>query len=322
MKNYTTDQIRNVAILGHGSAGKTSLVEAMAFLCGVTNRLGKVDDGTSLSDFDKEEQKRKFSINMSVVPLEYENCKINVLDTPGYFDFVGEAEAAVSAADAAVIVVSGKAGVEVGTEKAWDLCEKYNLPRMFFVTDMDIDNASYREVVETLTEKYGKRIAPLYQPIRENEQFVGYVNVIKKAGRRFREVGKYDECEIPDYCLDNMNICRDALLEAVAETSDEFMERYFAGEEFTVGEIRAAVQFNVQSGDIVPVSMGSAIYVQISCSTSRARTSVNAPGSTVRRMRSSKRITTSRSRRVPISSRRSSIRSSVNIRYLRFAPVS
>jgi len=262
MKNFTTDQIRNVAVLGHGGAGKTSLVEAMAFLAGLTNRLGKVDDGTSLSDYDKEEQKRKFSISTTLVPMVWEDTKINFLDTPGYFDFVGEVEEAVSAADAAIIVVSGKAGVEVGTEKAWDLCEKYKLPRMFFISDMDIDNASYREVVETLTSKYGKIIAPFYQPIRENEKFVGYVNVVKKAGRRFRDVGQRDECEIPDYCIENMNICRDALMEAIAETSDEFMDRYFNGEEFTVDEIRAALRFNVQSGDIVPVEMGSTIFVQ------------------------------------------------------------
>ena len=262
MKVYTTDQIRNVVILGHGGCGKTSLVEAMAFLAGVTSRLGKVEDGNTISDFDKEEQKRLFSISTSVIPMEWEDAKINVLDTPGYFDFVGEVEEAVSAADAAVIVVSGKSGVEVGTEKAWDLCEKYNLPRMFFVTEMDIDNASYREVVETLTEKYGKKIAPFYQPIRENEEFVGYINVVKKAGRRFRPVGLRDECEIPEYSKENLDICRDALLEAVAETSEEFMDRYFAGEEFSLDEIRAALRFNVLDGSIIPVAMGSTINVQ------------------------------------------------------------
>ncbi|MDD6435454.1 MAG: elongation factor G [Clostridiales bacterium] len=261
MNNYTTDQIRNVVLLGHGGAGKTSLVEAMAFLSGLTNRLGKVDDGTSLSDFDKEEQKRKFSISTSVVPVEWKGHKINLLDTPGYFDFVGEAEEAAGAADAAIIVVSAKAGVEVGTEKAWDLCEKFNLPRMFYVADMDIDNASYREVVETLTEKYGSRIAPLYQPIRENEKFVGYVNVIKQKGRRFIGLGKREEIPVPDYCVENMNTCREALIEAVAETSEEMMDRYFAGEEFSEGEIRSAVKQNVITGDMVPVEIGSSTNV-------------------------------------------------------------
>ena len=164
MNVYTTDSIRNVVLLGHGGCGKTSLVEAMAYVSGLTGRLGKVSDGTTISDYDKEEIKRKFSINTSVVPLIWKDTKINLLDTPGYFDFVGEAEEAVAAADAAIIVVSGKAGVEVGTEKAWELCEKYKLPRMFFVSEMDVDHASFREVVEKLTELYGKKIAPLHFP--------------------------------------------------------------------------------------------------------------------------------------------------------------
>ena len=254
---YTTDQIRNVVVLGHGGCGKTSLVEAMAHVSGLTSRIGKVSDGNTLSDYDKEEIKRKFSISTSVVPIVWRDIKINFLDTPGYFDFVGEVEEAVAAADAAIIVVSGKSGVEVGTQKAWDLCEKYNLPRMFFISEMDVDNASFREVVETLTEQYGKKIAPFYQPIRENEKFVGYVNVVKKSGRRFTGIGQREKCEIPDYCLDNLEIYREALMDAVAETSEEFMERYFAGEEFTPSEIIAALRFNVGDGSIIPVSMGS-----------------------------------------------------------------
>lgn len=254
---YTTDQIRNVVVLGHGGCGKTSLIEAMAHVSGLTSRIGKVSDGNTLSDYDKEEIKRKFSITTSVVPIIWNEVKINFLDTPGYFDFVGEVEEAVAAADAAIIVVSGKAGVEVGTQKAWDLCEKYNLPRMFFISEMDVDNASFREVVEDLTEVYGKKIAPFYQPIRENEKFVGYVNVVKKSGRRFTDIGKREKCDIPEYCMPNLEIYREALMEAVAETSEEFMERYFAGEEFTPSEIIAALRFNVSDGSIIPVSMGS-----------------------------------------------------------------
>lgn len=262
MKVYRTDEIRNVVLLGHGGSGKTSLVEAMAYVSGATNRMGKISDGNTISDFDKEEQKRKFSISASLTLIEWEKAKINILDTPGYFDFVGEVEEAVSAADAAVIVVSGKAGVEVGTEKAWNLCDKYNLPRMIYVTEMDVDDASFREVVETLTAKYGKVIAPHFQPIRENEKLVGYVNVIKNAGRRYTGIGEREECEIPDYCLPNLQICRDALMEAVAETSEEFMERYFNGEEFSVEEIRAALRSEVVDGSIVPVGMGSNIQAQ------------------------------------------------------------
>ncbi len=256
MKVYTTDKIRNVVLLGHGGSGKTSLLEAMAYLSGLTSRMGKVTDGNTISDYGKEEQKRKFSINTSLVALEWDDIKINVLDAPGYFDFVGEAQEAVAAADAAVIVVSGKSGIEVGTEKAWDLCEKYKLPRMFYVSEMDVDNASFRQVVEDLTEKYGKKIAPFHLPIRENEKFVGYVNVVSQNGNRWQ--GKdVVECEVPEYNKENLGICRDALMEAVAESSEEMMERYFGGETFSDAEIRAALRANVNDGSIVPLTMGS-----------------------------------------------------------------
>ena len=262
MKVYRTDEIRNVVLLGHGGSGKTSLAEAMAYVSGATSRMGKIADGNTISDFDKEEQKREFSISTSLVPIEWEKAKINILDTPGYFDFVGEVEEAVSAADAAVIVVSGKVGVEVGTEKAWELCDKYKLPRMVYVTEMDVDDASFRQVVQDLTERYGKVIAPHFQPIRENEKLVGYVNVIKNAARRYTGVGQREECEIPEYCKPNLEIYRDKLLEAVAETSEAFMERYFEGDEFSVEEIRSAMRTEVMDGDIVPVAMGSNIQAQ------------------------------------------------------------
>ena len=256
MNVYTTDKVRNVVLLGHGGAGKTSLVESMAYLAGITSRMGRVEDGNTVSDFGKEEQKRKISISTTVVPIEWEGVKINILDTPGYFDFIGEVEEGISAADAAIIVVSGKAGVEAGTEKAWELCEKYKLPRMIYVTDMDVDNASFKNVVETLTEMYGKKIAPFHFPIRENEKFVGYINVVSENANRW--VGKeVEECEIPDYSKDNLALYKDTLMEAVAETSEEFMERYFGGETFTENEIRAALRTNVIDGSIVPISMGS-----------------------------------------------------------------
>ena len=257
-----TDRIRNVVLLGHGGAGKTSLVEAMAYLSGITNRLGKVTDGNTVSDYDKEEIKRKFSITTSVVPIEWGKVKINVLDTPGYFDFVGEVEEAVAAADAAIIVVSGKDGVQVGTQKAWELCEKYNLPRMFFVTEMDIDDVSYRKVVGELTELYGKKIAPLHMPIREEGKFVGYVNIVKQAGRRYIERGQKKECPVPEYLQEYLEQYHDTLMESVAEISEEFMDRYFAGEAFSVAEVSAALKMNISDGSIVPVCMGSTINIQ------------------------------------------------------------
>lgn len=262
MKVYRTDEIRNVVLLGHGGSGKTSLAEAMFYVSGAVSRMGKISESNTTSDFDKEEQKRGFSISTSLIPIEWEKAKINILDTPGYFDFVGEVEEAVSAADAAVIVVSGKAGVQVGTEKAWELCDKYNLPRMVYVTEMDMDDASFRQVVEDLTVRYGKKIAPHFQPIRENEKLVGYINIIKNAGRRYTGIGQREECEIPDYCLPNLKILRDSLMEAVAETSEEFMDRYFEGDEFSIEEIRAAMRTEVMDGDIVPVAMGSNVQAQ------------------------------------------------------------
>ena len=262
MKVYRTDEIRNVVLLGHGGSGKTSLAEAMLYVSGAISRMGKISDSNTVSDFDKEEQKRGFSIGTSIIPIEWEKAKINILDTPGYFDFVGEVEEAVSAADAAVIVVSGKEGVQVGTERAWELCDKYDLPRMVYVTEMDLDDASFRQVVADLTDRYGKKIAPHFQPIRENEKLVGYINVIKNAGRRYTGIGQREECEIPEYCKENLAILRESLMEAVAETSEEFMERYFNGDEFSIEEIRAAMRTEVMEGAIVPVAMGSNTQVQ------------------------------------------------------------
>lgn len=262
MNVYTTDKIRNVVLLGHGGCGKTSLTEAMAYLSGITSRMGNIEDGNTISDFDKEEIKRKCSIHMSLVPIEWQDVKINILDTPGFFDFIGEVEEAVSVADAAVIVVSGKAGIQTGTKRAWEICDKYKLPRIIFVTDMDIDNASYRQVVAQLQELYGKKIAPFHLPIREEQQFVGYVNVIQQKAKRWNEKGEVDKFDVPEYSKENLGICREALLEAVAETSEEFMERYFGGEEFSEDEIRSALRANVIDGSIVPVLMGSNIFAR------------------------------------------------------------
>lgn len=257
MNVYTTDKIRNVVLLGHGGCGKTSLVEALAYLAGITNRMGTVADGNTISDYDKEEIKRAFSIHTSLVPIPWGDVKVNLLDTPGFFDFVGEVEEAVSVADAAIIVVSGKSGIQTGTKRAWELCEKYNLPRIIFVTEMDDDNASYRQIVEDLQTLYGKKIAPFHLPIRENGQFVGYVNVVQQTAKRWNDKGGVDKFDVPDYSKDNLEICREALLEAVAETSEEFMDRYFSGDTFSEDEIRQALRVNVVDGSIVPVLMGS-----------------------------------------------------------------
>lgn len=229
----------------------------MAFLAKMTKRMGRVADGNTISDYDKEEIARHFSINTSVVPIIWGDTKINILDTPGLFDFVGEVEEAAAVADAAIIVVSGKSGIEIGTKKAWEICEKYKLPRMIFVTNMDNDNASYRQVVQDLQNMYGKRMAPFHLPVRENKEFIGYVNVLQQRAKRWDSHGGIERMDVPGYSAKNLEICRTALIEAVAETNEDFLERYFNGDEFSEDEIRQALRLNVASGDIVPILMGS-----------------------------------------------------------------
>ena len=231
----------------------------MAYAAGVTKRQGKVDDGNTLSDYDKEEIRRKFSISTTVIPIEWEYWKINLLDTPGYMDFVGEVEEALSVADAAIIVVSAKSGVEAGTIKAWNYCEKYSIPRTIFVTNMDDEHADYMGVVNQLRELYGKKIAPFHLPIREDGKFTGAVNVVKMEGRKFTDSGKWEARDIPDDVEPELETCREALLEAVAETSEELMDKYFGGEEFTIDEIIDALRINVNEGSIVPVQCGSGL---------------------------------------------------------------
>ena len=262
MQVYKTEQIRNVALLGHGGVGKTTLAEAMAYLAGMTSRQGRVEDGNTVSDYDKEEIKRGFSISTTCIPVPWLKCKINVLDTPGYFDFVGEVEEAVSAADAAIIVISGKAGVQVGTQKAWNLCEKYNLPRMIFVTDMDNADVSYSKVIEDLTELYGKKIAPIHFPIIEGGKFTGYVNVVKQKARTYTGKNEKKECEIPAGLTGDLETYHETLMESVAESSEEFMERFFEGDEFTPEEIISAIGQEVLEGSLVPVSMGSPVELK------------------------------------------------------------
>lgn len=256
MKVYATDQIRNVVLMGHGGAGKTTLAEAMCLLSGITTRMGRVEDGNSVSDFTKEEQKRGFSIKTSLIPIEWKGCKINILDTPGYFDFVGEVEEAISVADAAVIIVSGKAGVEVGAERAWDLCEKYNIPRMFYISDMDLEHTSYDNTVNALKELYGPKIVPFNFAIEEGGKHVGAVSVIAEKAYKW---GPKDASEIdmPDACADSLETYREALMETVAETNEDFMERYFGGDTFTVEEVTQAVKANIQDSSVVPVECGA-----------------------------------------------------------------
>ena len=262
MNVFATDKIRNVVVLGHGGCGKTSLVEALAYLTGITTRLGNVADGTTISDYDKEEQKRKFSINTSTVPIIWNNVKVTLLDTPGYFDFVGEVEEAVSAADAAIIVINGKSGVEVGTQKAWNICEKYSLPRIFYVSNMDYDHANYGEIIENLTGLYGKKVVPIQLPIREGDNLTGYVDVVGQDAYTYKEKGKKASVDVPGDMADDLETYREALMEEVAETSEEFMDRYFSGDEFTKEEVVSALRTSICECGLMPVTVGSSVNLQ------------------------------------------------------------
>ena len=256
MNVYKTEDVRNIVLLGHGSAGKTTLAESMAFLGGLVSRMGTVTGGNTIMDFDKEEQKRGFSLGLSALPLEWNKKKINVLDTPGYFDFVGEAEQGLSAADGAIIVVNAKAGVQTGAVKAWEMCEKVSMPRIIFITGMDLADTDFAAVVEELKDKFGQKIAPVVEPIKDGDKFIGFVDVIKGKGYKFLDAGKRQEIDIPASAQGGYEECHDALMEAVAETSEEFMERFFDGDEFTEEEVHGALKENVASGELVPVFAG------------------------------------------------------------------
>ena len=261
MKNYTTDKIRNIGIIGHGGEGKTTLTEAMLFNTGATDRFGRVEDGTTITDYDPEEVKRQISISAALAPLEWNHHKINVIDIPGYFDFIGEMVGSLRVVDSACIVVGAVSGVIVGTEKAWDYCREHNIPKLIFVNQMDRENANFMKVIHQLKELYGTAIAPFQVPITEGGQFTGFVDVIAMKTRQFK--GK-DLVEIPVPAEMNEVIepIRTMLVEAAAETSEELMEKYFSGEELTEEEIRSAIRNGVICGEIVPVVCGSAVNNQ------------------------------------------------------------
>lgn len=258
MSKINVNDIRNVAIIGHGSEGKTTLTEAMLFNAGVTDRLGRVEDGTTTTDYDPEEIKRQISISAALAPLNWNSHKINVLDVPGYFDFAGEVIQALTVADGAVIVVGAVSGVAVGTEKAWDYCDKYDIPRVVFINQLDREHVNFMKVLEQLKDKYGSVIAPFQVPIMEGDTFKGYVDIINMLGKEFTDNGE-KEIPIPDNIMDTIEPMRTMLVEAVAETSEELMEKYFDGEEFTSDEIYSALRQGVIEGEIVPVLCGSAV---------------------------------------------------------------
>lgn len=251
MKVYKTDEVRNVALIGHGGSGKTTLTEAMLFTTGITDRKGSVEDGNTVSDFDKEEISRKVSINTTTIPVEWENMKYNFLDTPGYFDFVGEMYSALRASEASIILVDASSGVEVGTEKAWKYTEKNNIPKIIFVNKMDKENVNFEKVLTSIKEQFGTKVVPFTLPIGQAESFKGAVSVVDLIGKEYDEKGTGKEVDIPSELNDEANSIRESLMEKVAETSEELLEKFFEGEEFTKEEIENGLKMSIASCDLV-----------------------------------------------------------------------
>jgi elongation factor G len=255
MNEYKAEKIRNVALVGHSSSGKTSLAEALLYNTGAVNRLGRVDDNTSISDYDPEEQRRKISINTSLIPCEFNGHKINVLDAPGYIDFAGEVKNALRVADLAIVVVDAVSGIEVGTELVWQYADEFKIPRLFFINKVDRENADAERVLAQLRERFGKAVAALQIPIGKEAQFAGVVNVVTcKAyvGQEAKEVA------VPDDLTARLEEERARLIEAAAESDDALIEKYLGGEELTEEEIRAGLKVGLRQGTLIPVLYGAA----------------------------------------------------------------
>ncbi len=259
MKVYPTEKIRNIAVVAHGGAGKTSLCEAMLYTAGAITRLGKVEAGTTTTDFDPEEIKRQITINTSLAPVEWAGVKVNLLDTPGYFDFIGDVAGALRVADAAIVCVSAVAGVEVGTEKVWGYANDNNLRRLVFINKMDRENANFDRVLEQLRQFFGLNVVPVQIPIGAEAAFKGVVDLIKMKAFLFGEDGKkITESDIPAELAAQVESYREKLMEVVAESDDELLLKYLDGEPLSDDEMNTGLRKGALAGKIVPVLCGSA----------------------------------------------------------------
>ena len=258
MQNIETKKIRNVALLGHSGSGKTSIAEAMLYVAGASDRLGNITDGTTVCDYDAEEIKRGFSLSSTVAPVMWKGTKINIIDTPGFLDFSGEVKQALRVADSALILVDGKAGIEVGTELAWDNATDAGLPTAFFINKFDDDEARYGRVLDSLHEKFGKNVCPLTIPMVKVGKVVGGIDLVKREAHVFNDKGQHSIQPVPEESMEALEKYRAMLMEAVATTSDDLMNKYFEGEEITHMEALNAIHDGIIHGDIVPVFCGAA----------------------------------------------------------------
>lgn len=255
--SYAIKDIRNICLLGHGGSGKTSLAESLLYLTGKTDRLGKVADGSTVSDYDAEEIRRKISIAATTMFCEYRGTKINLIDTPGYFDFAGEVNQALRVADAGILLCSAKDGLNVGAEKAWKALTAAKKPRAIFISKTDEENANYDKAFASLRDKFGVSVCPLVAPIVENEKITGLIDISTKKGYTFDAKGKRTEVPVPASMQDTLDSLYEAFGEAIAETSEELMDKFFDGVAFTAEEIHTALGEGLRDGSICPVFCGS-----------------------------------------------------------------
>lgn len=259
IKEYSIKNLRNVGIIGHSGTGKTSLAEALLFYTKSIDRLGRVEDGTTTSDFDAEEKKKQISLQASVAPFNYQETKVNLVDIPGYFDFVGESIQGMRAVDVATIVVSAASGIEVGTDKAWDYCNKIKLPRTFFINKLDREHTDFDKTFESLKEAYGMSVVPIQYPIGQEDQFKGVINVISNRARIYDpKTFEMKEAPVPEELVDKVAELHEMIVESVAQTNEELLDKYFNGDEITKQEIYDALIKGCANGDIAPVTCGSA----------------------------------------------------------------
>ncbi len=261
MKSYPTESIRNIVLVGHGGAGKTSLAEALLFLSGATTRIGKTTDGNTVTDFDEEEIRKGISVQTALAPIEWGGCKINILDAPGYADFVGEMRAAMRVADLAVFVVSAVEGVEVQTQAAWLYAEELNLPRMIVVNKVDRENSSFRRTLDQMRDMWGKAVAPLDLPLGREHNFKGVIEVIDEDALSYDEHGKPSTVEVPEERRARLKEVHGDLLDSIAESDDDLLERYLEGGEITRDEIVKALHEGIDDATMFPVMCTSATHL-------------------------------------------------------------
>ncbi len=257
MKVYRAEQIRNVALISHVGAGKTSLVDAALYDSGAATRQGKVDEGSSVADYDPDELKRGMTLHAKVIPVEWKNTKINFIDTPGYADFVGEVKAGLRVADAALVVVTAEKGVEVGTELTWQYADERNLPRMVLINKLDRENTSFDNALKSLRDRFGLNVVPLQIPIGEQSGFRGVVDLVSQKGYTFEGGNKVQEVAIPDELKDSISSYREQLIESAVESDDEMMEKFLEGEELSDEEVLSVVKKGTRGGQLIPVLCGA-----------------------------------------------------------------